>query len=342
MKWKEGERIALRWLSEEIKDKISPLLNIMKDTKPDTFPSEINKNWGIGRQFYLDFHSTFEDDPIEFLSIMFEEEDEAKNLAFIPVISPDTPSEYLQLLQEKIDLSTRGIALRVTPQALEDVSYEETLNQVKIDKKVIDLIVDLQNIEGLPMTLITTLAETLCFLLGNTQAFAFRSVTVAGASFPDVLRNIPRNSVKEIPRKEWLLWEEIYKRNPHVNFGDFGPDDPHVPAYEPGITIVPTIRYTHKHSWYIIRGSYDPRAPYDYTQYHALAQKLVNLPQIFCGEDFSWGDAKILECASQPCTSGISKCNHGSPRTWVQINTNHHLTYVARQIASFASSSDNS
>ncbi|MDK2888326.1 MAG: hypothetical protein PWP72_1204 [Thermoanaerobacter sp.] len=337
LKWKEGERFALRWLSDEIKDKICPVINIMKNTEPDSFVAEIVKNWGEKRWFYLDFHPSFEGDLSDFLEAMLAEPESLK-LAIVPVISPDKPSEYLQLIHKRTDLFTNGIAMRVGLQELEDLNTTERnlCKYLETDRKSIDLIVDLGEIASLPKDVIKTLASMVSLLLTQIKASDFRNVVVAGASFPETL-NVPQNNVSLLPRKEWILWKEVHNKHPYVSFGDYGSDDPRDIVYGYGITIIPTIRYAHEESWYIIRGIHDPRNPYDYTQFHALSKTLVNMTDIFCGKDFSWGDMKIHECANQECT-GARGCNHGSMRNWVQINTNHHLTFVARQVSRFLSS----
>ncbi|KYH30708.1 beta family protein [Neomoorella mulderi] len=78
LKWKEGERLALRRLSDEAKNNLCPVLNIMKETKPDSFASEIIKNWGEGRRFYLDFHPTFRDDLNDFMEAALTEPESSK------------------------------------------------------------------------------------------------------------------------------------------------------------------------------------------------------------------------------------------------------------------------
>lgn len=337
LKWKEGERLALRRLSDEAKNNLCPVLNIMKETKPDSFASEIIKNWGEGRRFYLDFHPTFRDDLNDFMEAVLTEPESSK-LAIIPVISASKPIEYSQLIREKANIFSNGIALRVGIQELEDVNnFEERLyKDAGADKQSIDLIVDLGEIVQLPQDVIKSLATVICFMLTQIKASDFRNVIVAGSSFPESL-NVPQNKISLLERKEWILWKEVHNKHSYVKFGDYGPDDPHDQEYDHSITIIPTIRYTSENTWYIVRGIRDPRNPYDYTQFHSLSQKLINISDIFCGKDFSWGDMKIYECANQKCT-GSNNCNHGNMRSWVPINTNHHLTYVGHQVAMLVSS----
>lgn len=335
LKWKEGERLALRWLSDETKNNLCPVLNVMKDTEPDSFASEVIKNWGEGRSFYLDFHPTFEEDLGDFVEAVLAEPEGSK-LAIIPVISASKPKEYFQLIREKAGIFANGIALRVSMQELEDADYldNQLCKNAGLDKQSIDLIIDLGEITQLPQDVIKSLAVVISFRLTQIKTSNFRNVIVAGASFPESL-DVAQNEVTPLVRKEWMLWKEVYSKHPYINFGDYGPDDPHDQEYEHGITIIPTIRYTSGDFWYIVRGIRDPRNMYDYTQFHGLSQKLVKMTAIFCGKDFSWGDMRIYEIANQVCTG--SQCNHGNMRSWVRINTNHHLTYVVHQLSSFSS-----
>lgn len=64
-----------------------------------------------------------------------------------------------------------------------------------------------------------------------------------------------------------------------------------------------------------------------HAQYPANAQLLMERPE-FCGRDFSFGDNYIYE---RPMKSD----QPGTPRNWVTVGVNHHLTFIVRQIARF-------
>ena len=92
-------------------------------------------------------------------------------------------------------------------------------------------------------------------------------------------------------------------------------------------TMKPTakIRYTLDDHWLIVKG-HSLATPPKYGQFHSLARKLIRQRE-YMGPAFSWGDNYAAECAKGKATSGnLAK--------WVKVDTNHHLTFVAHQIAS--------
>jgi hypothetical protein len=332
LKWKGGERIALRNLTDDIKKLIRPVLLVTRNTEPDSFCMEVARNWGTNREFYLDFHPDFAGNHAEFIEIVMNEE-ESKQLAIIPVVTMNTSLDFISFIENNISSSRfrHGLALRVrslNSKTIQD--WSDSLDQLINKADNIDLILDTGEIGHLPNDSIEMYSNLIKGVIRDLQQQNnFRHVIVAGASFPESI-SVRQNDISSISRIEWLLWKNIMNEMPYILFGDYGVDDPKDPEYEGRVTIIPTIRYTHEDHWYIIRGRYDPRTPYDYTQFHELSRMLLQRNHIFCGEEFSWGDTKIFECANTTCT--ITNCNHGNMTTWVQINTNHHLTYVALQV----------
>ena len=63
-------------------------------------------------------------------------------------------------------------------------------------------------------------------------------------------------------------------------------------------------------------------------QYHELAQRVVD-SSVYIGRDHSFGDDYAWRCAYMEVSSG----NLG---TWVEVDMNHHLVYVAAQLPQMA------
>jgi len=330
LKWKGGERIAIRRLSEDVKDLIRPVLLVTKNTEPDSYCIEVARNWGINREFYMDFHPDFKGDQTEFLETIINDE-ESEQLSIIPVVSMSSSVDFMSFIENNISKFKYGAALRINN--LNDKTIQDWFNeidQIISDSNSVDVILDTGEIGNLPNGTIDMLSDLIKEIIRNLQQQnRFRNIIVVGASFPKSI-SVKQNNISTLNRIEWLLWKKINAEMPFILFGDYGVDDPQDPQYDTRPTIIPTIRYTRNDYWYIIRGKYDPRAPFDYTQFHELSRMLIQKDNIFCGADFSWGDKRIFECANTKCT--FANCNHGNLTTWVQINTNHHLTYVALQV----------
>lgn len=330
LKWKRGERIALRNLTDDVKNLIRPVLTVTRNTEPDSYCTGVVRNWGISREFYLDFHPEFTGNHTEFLEAVINDE-ESDQLSIIPIITMNSSLDFISFIENNNnDKFRNGLALRIRPSNPRTIQeWFNSINQIISNSESIDLIIDTGDIGHFPNDSLNMFRDLIMEVIRNLQQYSFRHIIVAGASFPESI-NARQNNISSLTRMEWLLWKNINDEMPYVLFGDYGADDPQDPQYDSGITIVPTIRYTHENSWYIVRGIHDPRAPRDYTQYHELARRLIQQNRIYCGADFSWGDARIYNIANTTCT--INNCNHGNPESWVQIGTNHHLTYVAHQV----------
>lgn len=331
LKYKMGERLAVHDLTTEIKRKMQPLFCIMDTSEPDALANSFLKAWGSELPFYIDFHPTASGNRERYIKAFFVQAKKL-NLHTIPVVQVDYEKAYLTEMKKAIALMGFGYAIRITEQDTDDVnsSIKKLHKVMDIEYNNIDVIIDIGQIpRSNEMTkAFSTIVNHLLSVLKQND---FRKVIFSGGSFPDILTGIPKNRITNLQRNEWIVWNSIHKKYPNVLFGDYGIDDPNV-AQGDRFTIVPTIRYTSGDNWAIIRGGYDSRKPYDFTQFHKLSQMLIKEKKIYCGSDFSWGDNRIKECADRTCT-GADSCNHGNLTSWVRIGTNHHLTYVVNQLS---------
>lgn len=336
LKWKRGERVGLRNLSDEIKNKIKPMFVIVGDINPDNFGKEIVKNYGSELPFYLDFHPNlvernpiFVDDAITKIVTDLD-----LNIFLIPVISLNKEDSYIKTLKKHITKFKNGICFRL---GLPDFDFfrekgDSFIKTLGIPASDIDLIIDLGQLTH-PLELLEDLAGITISLINTLIKIGFKSITVSGTAFPETLAGRTPNHISSIDRKELIVWDYVHKKYPNVSFGDYAADDPDEIELKTNLIIVPTIRYTHSEVWFIARGKYDPKKPRDFSQYHKLSKMLISQKDIYLGKDFSLGDLRINDCANTDCCG--SGCNHGNPESWVQIATNHHITYVTRQIYSY-------
>ncbi len=333
LKWKRGERIAIRNLDNDIKDQVSPLFTAMENDEPDTFALKVSRDWGEERPFYFDFHPTFLDrNQYEFDTFFSELLSEAKNnnVFLIPVISSKRKDSFIKLVNDNRDKIDLGISIRLFISDFEELDniIDNILTNVDLRNNQIDIIIDLGQLE-LPNEILSSISVVVNNKIKEIKKYEFRSITLCGSSFPESLGGLDKNSISSKPRKEFTIWKDIYRNHNDVRFGDYVSDDPKDIKIDHYVIIVPTIRYTFEDNWYIIRGEYDDNKPFDYTQFHKLCNMLIG-SDIYCGENFSWSDNRIYECANTECTG--HDCNHGNLETWVQNAVNHHITYVVNQL----------
>lgn len=331
LKYKQGESQAVKDLPDTVKQHLLPLFCIMELNEPGTLVNSLLRTWGKEFPFFIDFHPTATGSRDKYIKKFFEIS-KKEGMPAIPVIQTHYDKTYLNEIKKAGNLIKNGYALRITepdPDELRKI-LDNVYKMMEVNDKDLDVIIDLGHLprSNAFIDAYSTIANNLLSVLNPSK---FRYVIVAGGSFPEALTGIPKNHISELQRNEWIIWGKIHKKHRSVLFGDYGIDDPNIPTSD-RFTIVPTIRYTSGDNWFIVRGEYDSRQPYDYTQFHRLSKMLVKT-KIYCGPTYSWGDNRIKECADRTCT-GSDHCNHGNLTSWVRIGTNHHLTYVVNQLSS--------
>ena len=144
-----------------------------------------------------------------------------------------------------------------------------------------------------------------------------------GTSFP--LKNPAEASGEElVPRYEWLAWRKAVsfgKSLPHhLMYGDYAADHATMSFKAKGGRPQRHYRYATPDAWYVVRG------PDEGAQAAAMTGVCgtIVLSDHFAGRAFSSADEYIFQTAR-----GLAV---GSPTTWREINTCHHITRVVRDI----------
>ena len=128
-----------------------------------------------------------------------------------------------------------------------------------------------------------------------------------------------------MPRVEWQAWRQAGLSQ--LGFGDYGithPDD-YADIDFRLITLGGKVRYTTRDQFVVLKGR---KLKGNSKQFDELA-KLLKATGVCSAPNYSWGDKQIAKCASE--TRGP-----GSLEMWIAFSTNHHMTLVARQLASAA------
>ena len=167
------------------------------------------------------------------------------------------------------------------------------------------------------------------FLANLPDPSAWKTITVSSSAFPENLGAVPPRSVESLPRVELQLRDELASRKRKIprfpTFGDYGICHPDLLDFDPRThTPSAAIRYTTERKWLIVKAGSIKKHKLE--QFRQLSDTLRKRPEYY-GENYSWGDRYISECAD--CNVG-----HGNLTTWRQVGTNHHVTLVANQIAS--------
>jgi len=342
LKWKQGEQFALMNLSEDVKSKLTPLISLVNlSTSPDELTAQINRFWGNNEPFYLGFspnlYSKFSSLIAPYFAKIIKHAI-SLDLKIIPVISNLNDNAFYRIIAAQKHNFSHGYLLRLLNVDTESINQVTNyiMNSCNISDSKPSILLDFYMVDAKISPI--SYSDIICSLYKKLRIDQFDKIIFAASSFPVTLSGLENNSITRLSRHEWLIYKNIRSKIKDIAFGDYCVDDPLDLNLSQGATIIPTIRYTKDDYWYIIRGKHDPTRPRDFSQYHKLCRALIKRKDIYCGEEFSWGDEKINECANKTC-SGSKGCNHGNLPEWVKRNTNHHLTYVANQYYNYISSS---
>jgi hypothetical protein len=361
LRWKAGERVALREVRAEDRKRITPLIEIPKKifeennndrdltdgserlfgkitVQPDPervlfkAAKAVLESWQYSPFFldlwHIDGHIPKIQGKKHPLTSIAEECRKLK-LSLIPVTglnrSPDYQSAFL-----KVAADGREACIRVTTDdVLQSTFSTALLREVKrpaLKISDVHLLLDAQDFDSNKPGLEALLKRI-------PKLDDWRTLTVASGGFPEDLGKLERGRNK-IDRHDWLAWKQLVlnpnslSRKPSfsdytIQFGRY---------QEPPDFSNPTasIRYTLPDQWLVMKG--EPLRNEDgpkFAQYPASAT-LLRESEEYYGPEFSYGDMYISRI-------NIDGPTTGTPTTWLQAGINHHLTVVSRQIAGLTS-----
>lgn len=344
---RQGERLALRVITDDVRDSMTPLFvvhPINRDPKTNAYTSDpethvekvsnqLAKDWGSNPAFvdlrWVDssFPTTRGVHLVEyFLRSAYE-----RGLRLAPAISTDHSAEYRRIACETASELGASVCLRLSPEEWSDIGTPlgngrvlGLLGETGLGAENVHLVIDFQ--DQIPRTIAVALAAIRPVLRALPEANRWASLTVAGTGMPVGTADVGADNSAELPRLEWLLWNAIVEsgyRRP--SFGDYAVQHPNpLSDFNPlFMDSSAQLRYTIAREWFVARGRGVRRAGNE--QIRDLATQVVNHAQ-YSGPEFSWGDRWLSDCAANRCPAG----NQG---VWRKVATNHHLTYVARQVS---------
>ncbi len=266
------------------------------------------------------------------LMVLFQEASEL-GMSAIPVVGIQRSTKYLNSVRDVIRRSQRGVCIRVDNNDLENPGalsngLNELLSFLGLTRQQCDLIFDLKFIMPETRGPLVFAMNTILSLLPGIEAW--RTLTLAGSSFPDSLMNVPSGTLYQLPRVEWDLWTTIVNRGgvPRLpTYGDYAISNPSPSGegVDPRIMrMSANLRYTLDNSWLLLKGR--NVRDHGYEQFRDLCRMLVESDGLFKGKDFSWGDNYIYEAA-------MNAGGPGNATTWRKVGTSHHLAQVKHQLA---------
>ncbi|SEP09032.1 Beta protein [Luteibacter sp. UNC138MFCol5.1] len=345
LKWRMGEYQALHHLTPAVREWVTPLIEVPKETwdfelgAPSKtldehlfhFGKRLCLKWGKAPCFVDSCYiaaDTMMASGAHHMGHIFELARLA-GAAAIPVTGLRRSASYQAAVASIIGVDRRGVCLRLNPQDLNDTviaSIQRLLALLGLMPEEVHLVLDvgtdlLKNATG-------QAAAWQAMITGIPFASRYATLTVASSAIPATFSAAALKTNKYIARDEWIAYKALTNlKMPRIpTFGDYGVLNPSMVEMDPRF-IDPNakIKYATEKSWFIALGTQVRRNGRG--QYGNLSQEIINeTPPIFGGPAYCYGDAFISACASGGSTGGTS--------TWPTVTTNRHLTVSVREIAS--------
>lgn len=354
LKGKAGEFGALRQLEMPALSLIKPFFDVARipldgDDQPsrtvdqhlDNFVSGITSVWNSDRSGYFDVYDLDLDSrtangqhPVSYIADALS----AASINLVVTSGFDRDDAYQAAVKTAHRKLRSGLCVRLLRDDIDSVAVtingiEDLAKSVAVGPEETDVILDFRALE--PAEVASAVGAASEFINSFPGIDKYRSLIVASSGFPQTMSGIPSGSVKMIPRVELQLWGKLADGNPSVSrvpdYSDYGVVHPDLQDINPRVMRASAkIRYTLDDNWLILKGAGLQSHPRKYKQYHDLSSQLAS-DHRYLGANFSWGDSYIYDCASEAVGTG-------NLQKWVQVDTNHHITFVASQIASLGGS----
>lgn len=331
LKWRQGEKVALKHLDTRLKDSIIPLIELVNDggDSPDDLPKDLANHWP--RTVYLDVYyrpNHFARTDLDSLAQYTQEVD------VIPVIRLNSPPLVIDGIKQVMGMYNNGVAIRIAVNEGHNLELlkkelDLILAELNTQKDKYDLIIDFGYLTE-PKSYRKTLEQVAKIVSGS----AWRRVIVASGMFPSSLTEFTPNADNFLPRAEWELWlKHKDALGIETIFSDYSVRNPGNVA-KGGLGSV-SVRYTLTDRYQIFRGTLSDK----FFKYLVHAYNIQTLYGEDYKDSYSWGDSIIHERAAQlksALEAGYDPETYtgfrpGNKTDWVAVSVNHHIAVVLKE-----------
>lgn len=349
LKWKQGEYSALKELNVADKRLLSPIIEVVpiptpldEDAAPvdldshiAKLPKQVEANWGKSQEIRVDASLIQEPatmaDGLHALDWILTSLRDLEIKA-IPVVRHDSSQEALLAAKSAHEVDGRGICVRIDEEIGDDPqllsSLDRLLSTLGVSAESVDLVLDTGCVGPSEVDRAAIACRHILERLPYSDRW--RSLVLASSGFPENMAG-QGVGISTIQRSDWLLWLKIktdvesgrLSRLPI--FGDYAIAHPELADIDPRtMQMSANIRYTSSETWVIYKGRGVRR--YGFEQIYDLCTQLISSP-CYRGKAFSFGDRIYYKRATEKDSHG-----KGNASQWRRDATNHHLTFVVRQI----------
>ena len=330
---KDGEFKAILHLPHEVKERISPIIEVLpevfldghtarkeqrrveaekrrikegkpekpkKERKEKPYENPLEKllltHWSFpGNQILLDFTHCNETEPKYIWIFLNALTNGGTNI--IPIVSQGSNPVYLDMVMRFANDNDKLVCIRNHyPQSsfANKVVNEGMARFLKVPEADTILLLDVGYIDNDSHK--QAIIDTKQALLNITDIGKWRGIIVAAGSFPEDLTDFAaRKEPHLLNRHEWRLWNELktLSISDKLSYADYGIKHPVYSAV--GFSGSASIKYSSKDYFVIYRGEKSGDHELGNAQYIMHARELVANTDYYSGEQFSWGDQQISE-----------------------------------------------
>ncbi len=339
LKIKRGEKATLRSILPALRDRITPLLEIVerKADKAATVDGHLNNAFDALADSVRPYSRCFLDareiapDGLTAAAEVFRRASSA-GIVFTPVTGISRVADVAAAVANR----THGIALRLSREEFESGNLPGRLRAFLarhgLAPEGTDLIIDLGAVDEMIVDGVAALAAA--FLADVPDHQRWRTFTVSACAFPMSMGVVARHSHHFVERAEWIAWrDQLYacrNRLPRLpTFSDCAIQHPKgVEDFDfRTMQVSASVRYGMSDHWLLIKGE-STRVTRPGVQFPALATKLVygQLRSSFSGAAHCDGCKSMKAAADR--AGGF-----GSAEAWRRLGTTHHISMVMDGLA---------
>lgn len=249
---------------------------------------------------------------------------EFERIAPIPVVGLERDIAYKLAIRNIVSKGASALAIRLLADDLSLPSslfarVQRLISEVGAQELPIHVFMDFRSIEHISSDLVQMQAQR---ALPEIRKLTPSRVVFCASSMLTDMSKVKKKVLKTIPRRDFMIWEGLYRYNPDLDYGDYGIVQPGYADFDPKkIKPAAKIRYTGNRDWVIAKGT---RWISDTSQHRDLA-KLIAKSDLFRGPD-CWGSELITLASSGGQAPKVLQ-------DWVSIDQNNHITHTIRQLS---------
>ena len=324
---KAGELTALRHLTQNVKDEVSPVMEVLYENLASV-ETHCLHHWSFANnEILLDF-SLFDPFDRNAIRILFNHLF-AHGINAVPVIQQNSDPRYIGLVQTLVANHNCKVCVRASNASGGFANFNNVVatlqGQVGITRGNTMLLFDLGYVEQTNYNIFGTVAIAVILAMPNLNQWS--EIIVAAGSFPENLTQLlPVGRLHRLQRFEWDIWQTIQANANLANtvkYSDYGTKYPFY--IEVAFQGSCSIKYTTQNDFPIYRGELSQNHAQGNGQYIIFADRLLNSTD-YSGPAFSWGDEQIQDIGTQNLANPNRRT--GNAKTWVEISQNHHITFL--------------